>query len=164
MQKIEADPFILDTIGSTCLCVEKGGYSEPKLEQLSHLIIQPLQAGLRQPTSANDVQLRILEFRFRRQYHSLDTNWNLPLDTKDNKLLQQVSQTEIPVVAESLSREDHALYRQLELDAITQNYLKPNQVRHDLNTRWDHLCRSVEECIASGAGIDVKIDHLAQVA
>ncbi|KAJ5146596.1 uncharacterized protein N7515_001160 [Penicillium bovifimosum] len=162
MQRIAADPFILDTIKSTCLCVEEGRYSEPELEQLSRLIIKPLQAGLRQPTSINDLQLRILEFRFRGQYHGLDTNWQLPLDTQNNKLLQQFSQTEIPVVAESLSREDLALYRQLKLDAITRNYLKPNQVRHDLNVRWDHLCRSVEECTAAEAGIDMEIAHLAQ--
>lgn len=164
MQKIAADPFILDTIESTCLCVEKERYSEPKLEQLSRLIIQPLQASLRQPTSVNDVQLRMIDIRFRRQYHSLDTNWDLPLETKDNGLLQQVGQTEIPLVAESLSRDDHALYRQLKVDAITRNYDEADEVRHDLNARWDHLCRSVEECIAAGAGIDMEIVHLAEVA
>lgn len=144
--------------------MEKESYSKPKLEQLSRLLIQPLQAVLHQPTSVNDVQLRMLEIRFRRQYHSLETKWEQPLETKDNELLQQVGQTDIPVVAESLSRDDHALYQQLEIEAITRNYHEPNQVRHDLNRRWNHLCRSVEECIAAGAGIDMKIVHLAQVA
>jgi hypothetical protein len=164
MQRIAADPFIVDTIESTCLCVKKGRYSEPELEQLSRLIIQPLQAGLRQPTSVNDVQLRILDLRLRRQYYSLDTNWELPLETKDNELLQQVGQTEIVVVAESLSRADHALYRQLKIDAITRDYDEADEVRHNLNARWDRLCRSVEECTAAGAGIDMEIAHLAQVA
>ncbi|KAJ5120735.1 uncharacterized protein N7515_010123 [Penicillium bovifimosum] len=67
MQRIAVDPFIVDTIESTFLCVKKGRYSEPKLEQLSRLIIQPLQAGLRRPTSVNDVQLGILGLRFQRQ-------------------------------------------------------------------------------------------------
>ncbi|KAJ5110339.1 hypothetical protein NUU61_001596 [Penicillium alfredii] len=163
IQKIPADPFILDTIEITSHGAEKERYSSPKLEQLSGLIIQPLQTVLGHSKSANGVQLRILEIRFRRQYHSLDTNWDLPLETKDNELLQKVAQTEIPAMAESLSRDDHVLYRQLELNALSRTYLKPNQVRHDLNSRWNRLCRLVEECIAAGAGIDMKIGHLAQV-
>lgn len=117
LREIQAKPFVRVVVENTYYCIDKVKYEELKLDCLSHLMIEPLKKLRHEPTSVQEVQLKIVAIRFQSQYQGPNADWGSPLNTQ-NDLLEQVYQTEIPALAECLSRADLALYRQLDIDAI----------------------------------------------
>lgn len=156
LREIQADPFVCAVVENTCYCIDNENYEELKLDCLSHLMIEPLKKLRHEPTSVQEVQLKIVAIRFQRQYQGPDVDWESPLNTQ-NDLLEQVHHNEISALAESLSRADLALYRQLDIDAIPRKSDQKtwkSPILHDINTRWNCLSILVEECMAARAGID----------
>lgn len=157
-----ADPFIIETIESTRICVGEKNFSAPKLQDLYRLIISPLQEVLRQPTSRHEILRKILEIRFRRQYLSPEARWEVPLDT-ENDLLERVFRTDPTTLAKELSLEDYAIYRDLNMEAFTQDVPGHKEVKSKLEVRWNERSQLVQECIVAGAGTDRQLSLLAQV-
>lgn len=157
-----ADPFIIETLESTHSSVETERFAVPRFQELSRLIIKPLGEICKQPELVQSRHRKIMKFRFRIQYLSPEANWELPLGTH-NAFLERFCQTEIPTLAEEISREDHDLYRHLTIEAIALGHNEINQVRHDLGTRWNQLSRSVEESLLSESKICQGIAQLSQV-
>lgn len=126
----------------------------------SRFITHPLGSILTgSPTWLLFHQLEALAVRFRRWYNSPEVVWSQEFDTQTG-FLDELCRTEPKSLAVQLSEADLSVFRELAVDDLTKG---SGHVLSGLNTRWNSLCCSVEECSTDGDSFDLQLVQLAQV-
>jgi hypothetical protein len=130
-------------------------------DQPLDLFIKPLGDFLAHTEfNARDIKLRVLRTRFYRQYHCIDVCWRA-FDTS-TKFLEQLQSLSTFSLAKVLSWEDEAIFGEYLEGAFTSEKIH-GSAESPINFRWNLLSREVEECIAGGTEISLKLDCLAEV-
>ncbi|KAI2670333.1 hypothetical protein LCP963914a_9857 [Penicillium roqueforti] len=158
LQNSESDPFV-------CLAVESAlkSYRDERCSILQldfKFIIEPLRQVLfgAEPVTYILLQLQVLAIRFKKYYRGAHVNWSSHFDVQ-TEFLQEVCRKEPSHIAMSLSQDNQNLFGQLTDQALKDS---DNDVVRNLFERWDYLTSSVEECMATTAGMRNKIRQIAK--
>ncbi|KAJ5544078.1 hypothetical protein N7494_005357 [Penicillium frequentans] len=133
--------------------------SDPFLD-FKKFIIEPLRQVLfgAEPVTYILLQLQVLAVRFKKYYRGAHFNWSSHFDVQTG-FLQEVCRKEPSHIAMSLSQDNQNLFGQLTDQALKDS---DNDVVRKLSERWDYLTSSVEECMATTAGVKNKIRQIAK--
>ncbi|KAJ5993390.1 hypothetical protein N7451_009114 [Penicillium sp. IBT 35674x] len=123
-------------------------------------IIEPLRQVLfgAEPVTYILLQLQVLAIRFKKYYRGAHVNWSSHFDVQ-TEFLQEVCRKEPSHIAMSLSQDNQNLFGQLTDQALKDS---DNDVVRNLFERWDYLTSSVEECMATTAGMRNRIRQIAK--
>ncbi|KAF3009261.1 hypothetical protein E8E15_001296 [Penicillium rubens] len=158
LQNSESDPFV-------CLAVESAlkSYRDERCSILQldfKFIIEPLRQVLfgAEPVTYILLQLQVLAIRFKKYYRGAHVNWSSHFDVQ-TEFLQEVCRKEPSHIAMSLSQDNQNLFGQLTDQALKDS---DNDVVRNLFEGWDYLTSSVEECMATTAGVRNRIRQIAK--
>ncbi|KAJ5144485.1 hypothetical protein N7526_001993 [Penicillium atrosanguineum] len=181
MQNLEdsqSDPFIVDTIKYTWEKLLARGQHEPldlmqELQQklnmsLDRVIINPLKQLLERPSAARHIleELEVLGHRFSDYYNCSTVNWGLAFDTSIWLLDHLRCEKGISALAESVTKEDHALFStyiriHFNKDGDTSREQRPAQ--SPLVRRWSDFSLEVKHCLAARVDVASQVHLLAKV-
>ena len=159
LQENNADPFIILAFQNALRNTQGLKYSALHLD--FKFITEPLEQVLFAAKSVNYIllQLQALEVRFHRHYTNTDVDWGSNMDT-NTEFLKLVWQMDPASLAISLSKSNRHLFQQLDERSLKN---PDSDLMKKLFGDWDHLARSVEECMAAGVKVRQRIEEIAKV-